>query len=111
MYMMRGFDNKILRGIKTTEDENFKKFFKIVQRAANKKGGVFFLDCGEGKGQTINDIYASDLSGWLIPFVQATEFEDEWLKGDIDEKWNEYMLFSTWKQHEDGRLIVEFVEA
>ena len=96
------------RGIKTIEDEKFLKFFKIVQEMAYKKGGVFFLDCAEGNGQTINDLYVSDLSGWLIPLCHAACFEEEWIQGDIDDKWNDYIMFLTWKQREDGKITVDF---
>ena len=43
-------------GLRTKEDEKFIRYFKIVQKEAEKNGFVFFLDFGE-----CNDIKYNDM--------------------------------------------------
>lgn len=64
-----------MKGLRAQESRKFEKFFEIVQKEAESKGFVFFLDCGQGKTFENNDIECEDLCGWLISLKDATEFE------------------------------------
>lgn len=85
-----------MRGLRKQEDSKFEQFFEIVQAAAKREGCVFFLDCGEGRDLETNDLSGEDLSGWLIPVGKAERFEEEFLAGNVQEAWNEFMVFAMW---------------
>lgn len=46
-----------------------------------------------------------DLSGWLIPEGKAGQFEKEFLGGNIQEVWNEFITFATWHNGPNGISI------
>ena len=93
------------RGLKTIENDKFLKFWDILQKQAGRKGMVFFLDCGEGNDEIINDIEVSDLSGWLIPRNKADLFESEWKRsGDMDETWDDFFVFVKWQEKDNYRF-------
>lgn len=99
-----------MRGLRTQEGSKFEEFFKIVQEAAEKKGGVFFLDCGEGREIETESLSVSDLTGWLIPFPEADKFEKDFLADKIDrEGWAEHLFWAIWFE-EDGKIGVEIKE-
>lgn len=85
------------RGLKTSEPEEFIRFWGIVQNKADEREKVFFLDCGEGGDSRADGMEVCDLSGWLIPADRAEEFETEWLTDEIHEKWNKFFVFVFWK--------------
>ena len=37
-----------MQGLRTQENQKFKKFFEQVQNEAAKRNSIFFLDCGQG---------------------------------------------------------------
>ncbi|MCH5273935.1 MAG: hypothetical protein J1E35_09705 [Lachnospiraceae bacterium] len=50
-----------------------------------------------------------DFCGWLIPLEQAEEFEDEWKRDDVSDKWIDNMIWIKWKKDNDT-ISVEFCE-
>ena len=96
-------------GLRTQESSEFERFMEIVQSQAGTQGAVFFLDCGEGREIIHGDVEGEDLSGWLIPESRSEAFEEEFLSGDVGERWNEFFHFARWRL-DNGEVRVEFVE-
>ena len=69
-----------MKGLRTQETNEFISYFKIVQSSASKTDCVFFLDTGEGRDFSYKNIYCEDLSGWLIPKLLVSKFENDYLK-------------------------------
>ena len=95
-----------MQGLRTQETNKFKKFFSIVQDAAQKKGCVFFLDAGDGRDFETDTIEGEDLIGWLVPKNKALNFEKLWKKGYISDKWSKYYGFALWK--DINNITIEF---
>lgn len=70
-----------MKGLRTQENDKFKRFFKLVQNEAKQKGFVFFMDCGQGKVYENEDVECEDLCGWLIPEKDSSEFNQLFLEG------------------------------
>ena len=64
-----------MKGLRTHENAKFNKFFELVQKEAEKRKAVFFLDCGGGNLFENATFECEDLFGWLIPNEQVAEFE------------------------------------
>lgn len=97
-----------MKGLKTQENNKFKKFFEIVQGKAKSMNKVFFLDCGEGRELITADFEVEDLSGWLIPLEQADEFEKVWLSNNNLDKWSDNIVFAIWNSRVDSEIEIEF---
>lgn len=85
----------------------FDLFFELVQNAAKIKGYQFFMDSGEGRDFTTEEMEGEDLFGWLIPEECVPEFQKEWMsqKG-INDQWDDYMTFALWeKEGNDIKII------
>jgi len=99
-----------MQGLKMQQNEEFLRFFKIVQEEAEKKESIFFLSTGEGHLEKIGEIEAEDLSGWLIPKEKAKVFSDKWEKDrsfeNLDE-WGDYFLWVIW-EIENGEIKINF---
>lgn len=54
-------------GLRTQENNEFIKFFELVQAEANKLNKVFFLDFGQCEDVQFNGMEVDSLYGWLIP--------------------------------------------
>lgn len=94
-----------MRGLRTQEGEKFEHFFALVQKEASKKGGVFFLDAGEGHDFDNGFMEGENLSGWLIPLGLVDEFEKEYLKCNDDlEEWEKYFCWIEW-ENENSPII------
>ena len=94
-----------MRGLRTQEGEKFERFFALVQKEALKQGSVFFLDSGEGHDFDNGFMEGENLSGWLIPFGLADEFEKEYLKHNDDlEEWEEYFCWIEWENENNPRV-------
>ena len=74
-------------GLRTNESDKFIRFFEIVQAAAKKQGGVYYLDAGDGRDFENDEYEGEDLMGWLIPLEEVPKFEKEWNIGDVSDKW------------------------
>lgn len=96
-----------MRGLKTQENDKFKKFWDKVQVAANKCGCVFFADCGEGHLLITDELECEDMRGWLIPKSRADEFEIEWLKNQVSEKWIDNIFWAEWNEI-DENISIDF---
>lgn len=96
-----------MKGLRTQENNNFIKFFEIVQSEAAKLGKVFFLDCEEGHDGSVNGMEVCNLSGWLIPAEKANEFELAWKKGGEDDNWIDFFEFVSWKDENGLKIIFE----
>lgn len=96
-----------MKGLRTQEDDNFIRFFEIVQEAAKKIGMVFFLDCEDGNDAIIDGIEVCDLAGWLIPVAQANEFEKVWKDNKEDDAWSDFFTTTGWKNERELNIIFE----
>ena len=96
-----------MRELRTQESERFEAFFKIVRKAAEEEGCLFFVDCGEGRDFSNEVMEGEDLSGWLIPFEEVDEFEKEFTSMDVSEKWNDKVAFAVW-DNTDGEVSISF---
>lgn len=85
------------------DTEKFERFFELVQREANKRNSVFFVNAGDGHEADIDTLTCEDLSGWLIPKERADEFEKIWVKENADtSKWDEeFFCFAVWTANEE----------
>ena len=85
-------------GLRTHENSKFIAFFRLVQKAADSMGKVFFLDCGEGNQFEDETIECEDLSGWLVGKEEAEEFGKVFdANEEIPEKWDDCGTFVSWK--------------
>ena len=100
-----------MRGLRTQEGEKFERFFTLVQKEALKQKGIFFLDCGEGNDFDNGFMEGENLSGWLIPFGLADEFEKEYLKHNDDlEEWEEYFCWIEWENENSPKITIYGVD-
>ncbi|MCI5874063.1 MAG: hypothetical protein PUJ55_00385 [Clostridiales bacterium] len=96
-----------MKGLRTQENNNFIKFFEIVQNEAAKSGKVFFLDCEEGHDGSVDGMEVCNLSGWLIPTDKANEFEALWKNEEEDDKWSDFFGFVSWKDENGLKIVFE----
>ena len=96
-----------MRELRTQENEKFGRFFEIVREEANRLGGIFFVDCGEGNEFFSDSMEGENLSGWLIPKEDADAFETEFTENNVSDRWDDFMKFLRWKKKGD-RVSVEF---
>jgi len=98
-----------MQGLKTQEESAFCRFFEVVQQHATALGFVFFLDTGEGRDVSFQDMEGEDISGWLIPCQHAAEFQDEWENTRPSDQWLSFFRFAIWRL-ENGNLMIDFKE-
>ena len=48
-----------------------------------------------------------ELTGWLIPFDKAIEYELIWKVHQEDDKWIDYFVFVYWEER-DQKIVVRF---
>ena len=99
-----------LRDKNDLEDLDFQKFFTIVQKQANSKNSVFFLECEEGHERNVDGIDCMNFTGWLIPKDKAEIFEKKFLSysNDVgDDEWLVYSTGTTW-QNQNGEIKISF---
>lgn len=92
-------------------DERFLRFFSIVQEVAAARGGVFFLDCGEGHDLITDEIDCEDLSGWLIKEADIAEFEPLWFArrfSELPDKFDTDMVVARWSGTGPDDIEVDF---
>lgn len=91
--------------------DEFEPFWSMVQAQAQRAGGVFFLNCGEGREFETEDMEGEDLFGWLIPAGRAEEFQREWEGAqsplDVGDEWSGYLTYVVWSA-EGGTVSVRF---
>lgn len=80
-------------GLRTQENNEFIKFFEIVQNEAEKLNKVFFLNFGQCDDIPFKGMEVDSLFGWLIPNEDVEKFNVEFIKETNLSKWDEY---STW---------------
>lgn len=97
-------------GLRTEENDKFKKFWKLVENEAEKQGCFFFSQCGDGHEDENDEMEFSDMFGWLIP----KEFYNEALKHyeDMDEDYitlhyDKYFKSMEWESV-NGKIIIHF---
>ena len=99
-----------MRGLKTQENNKFKRFFQIIQNSAQKLDSVFFAYAGDGRDIILPDLEGEDMMGWLIPMAQADQFEDVWTKDNSEaalEQWSQYFVWAEWSNN-DGVITITF---
>lgn len=102
-----------IRGTLTTdaEDQEFLRFFRIVQDAASAIDSVFFLwspECHDGQ---VGDVWCEDLSGWLVPAADADDFERLWRARDPkiwEENLDALWAFVRWSEPQPGKVAIKF---
>jgi len=92
-----------MKGLKTQEKKKFKRFFKIVQREAERQNAVFFLEAGDGREFSTETLDGEDLQGWLIPQDRADEFQKQWINNNFTEDWDDFFGFAIWEK--DGETV------
>lgn len=81
-------------GLRTKENNSFKKFFEKVQDKASSLDSVFFLDFGECQDLQVNNMEVDTLFGWLIPNDKVSLFEKEFLSSrKIDDSWDDFCIW------------------
>ena len=95
-----------MKGLKTQEGNKFNKFFSIVQKTAEEKGCVFFLDAGDGREFENETLEGEDLMGWLIPENKVSEFEPMWKQNDVSDEWSDFFVWAIWENANDP--IIQF---
>ena len=97
-----------MRGLRTQEEEKFKKFFNTIQDKAREQNKVFFAESGEGHDFETYTMEGENLSGWLIPLDEADEFEQAFINRSIDDaKWDKFIAFAEWRW-DNNKLIIDF---
>ena len=99
-----------IRGLGRTNNRLYENFFALIQEEASKQGNVFFVMDLEGHEDDVCGVHTEDLSGWLIPFALADEFENEWKKdlSSVSDKWDDYLVFEFWSITSEGKLSIKF---
>ena len=95
-----------MKGLKTQESKKFENFFDIVQKYAEEKGCIFFLEAGDGRDLVTPTMEGEDLQGWLIPISKEKEFESIWLEDNVTEKWDDFFCFAVWEN--ENNPIIKF---
>lgn len=96
-----------MQGLKTQESEKFRRFWNIVQKTASNQGKRFFLECGEGREFSNEEMEGEDVRGWLIPTNEIDEFKPEWEADNVTDKWI-YNIFRAEWSDTNGNITVEF---
>lgn len=94
-----------MQGLRTQEGIKFERFFSLVEKEAEKKDAVFFLDSGEGHDFENDKMEGENLSGWLIPNRKAKEFETAYIERADLSKWIDRYAWASW-ENKDGEIIV-----
>lgn len=84
-------------GLRTQESSNFENFLNLVQKEAQKKNCVFFVDTQESIEQTIGNCDCMNLSGWLIPKASINGFIKPYENFDNLDKWEQFEAWVSWK--------------
>ena len=90
-----------MRGLRTQEGEKFERFFALVEKKAEKKDAVFFLDSGEGHDFENDNMEGENLSGWLIPNEKVKEFEAAYIDRANLSEWIDYYAWVSWENKEN----------
>ena len=94
-------------GLRTNESDKFIRFFEIVQAAAKKQGGVYYLDAGDGRDFENDEYEGEDLMGWLIPLEEVSKFEQEWNSGDVSDEWSRFYTWAVWSAPDNPTIKFE----
>lgn len=95
-------------GLRTQETKKFEAFFELVQKKANEKECVFFLDTGDGNSFENDLMECENLQGWLVPLSRADEFGKIWGNNEEDDEWVEFFCWVEWVSHKE-EIDVRFV--
>ncbi|MDO5017821.1 MAG: hypothetical protein Q4E02_00820 [Lagierella massiliensis] len=96
-----------MKGLRTQESKDFVKFFEKVQKEANKKGFVFFMDFGECVDIKFKDMLIDELFGWNIPIEKSEEFEKLYLDRSIPKEWDKYCIWVL-PEIKDNEIVINF---
>ncbi len=94
-------------GLRGQESSKFNIFFSRVQRSAQDKGCVFFVDAGDGRDFETDIFEGEDLSGWLVPKERIDEFQPLWENDDVSDDWSELFGFAVWENQDDPTIRFE----
>lgn len=105
-----------VRGIISSSNTKFLKFFELVQNEAAARNKVFFIAGCECHDQELDDLYLSAMCGWLVPADQADEFEATWMLGSDtweDTLWgshwsDDFFVFEDFDVKRDGTIVIRF---
>ena len=100
-----------VRGFGTSRSEAELRFQEMVQGAASSLGKVFFIDNDECECIDEDDLFATDMTGWLVPHDRADELESDlpFYGGQLWRKWSEFFIWVRWTLDDDGVLKIHFL--
>ena len=93
-------------GLRTQENNEFIKFFKLVQDEAKKLNKVFFLDFGQCYDILFSGMKVDSLFGWLTPNEKVEEFNSKFMKETNLSKWDKYCAWAIPDIRDDKLNIV-----
>ena len=93
-------------GLITQENNEFIKFFKLVQDEAKTLNKVFFLDFGQSDDIPFSAMEVDSLFGWLTPNEKVEEFNSKFMKGTNLSKWDEYCFWAIADIRDDKLNLV-----
>ena len=97
-----------MQGLRTQENQKFKKFFEQVQNEAAKRNSIFFLDCGQGNIFENDFIECEDMCGWLIPKSMAEEFTPLCVSNSNKQHdFDDYYIYVDYKVN-DSNMEIKF---
>ena len=97
---------RTIKGLRTQESKKFEAFFSIVQKFAEERNCIFFLEAGDNREFETDLLEGEDLMGWLVPKELQGEFEKEFNKNKVSERWDDFFCFALWENKE--KLIIKF---
>lgn len=87
-----------MRGLRTRENDEFNRFFALVQEAAAKHHAVYFCDHGDGRVKRVKNLECEDLWGWRIPESIADIFETLFVQNDRKQHdYDQYYCYVDYK--------------
>ena len=96
-----------MKGLRKQENQKFNNFIELIQQEAEKKGKVFFCDCGQGNVFENEIIECEDLCGWLIPQENVDEFEKLFLEDSEDQhKFDDFYCYIDFSVKANGEISI-----
>ena len=108
---------KIIRGLKrhipdatdweSKEEQRFIRYFEMVQKEASLLSCIFFFDNIEGHSAEFESpVDFEDITGWLISFEKADQFEREWEINEPSHHWDDFYFDADWEKTPESVKII-----
>ena len=97
-----------MKGLRGKEDLPFERYCAMVQKEAEKKSCIFFVNYEDGHEKEYGDLYLCDIAGYLIPktYDNIDKFVSDWKK--MKEKDEEHFCWAEWEKTEEGEIRISF---